>query len=101
MPEQTERRIVQEMMDEPHVKGRRISVLQLRDRVEERGLEPRTVASRYELDVADVYRALAYYHEHPEEMQQIRERHEEIYETVEQEAREHRPDDVTPPNDDE
>ena len=39
--------------------------------VEERGLTPRTVADRHDLDVADVYRALTYYHDHPEEMRTI------------------------------
>ena len=54
--------------DEPHIDGRRLTVRFIRERVEERGLDPGTVASRHDLDVADVYQALAYYHDHPEEM---------------------------------
>ena len=94
MSEQHERRIVTELMDEPHIKGHRISVRIIYDRVEGRGLEPQTVADRHGLDVADVYRALAYYHEHPREMQQHRDDREaaldEFREGVE------RPQDVNP-----
>lgn len=57
---------------EPRLEGRRITVLQIHDLVEELGLEPRTVADRYDLDVAAVYRALAYYHEHPRQMAAVR-----------------------------
>jgi hypothetical protein len=38
------------------------------DKVEAAGLSPRSVAERYDLDLADMHRALAYCHEHPEEM---------------------------------
>lgn len=69
-------RIVQERMDEPHVAGRRVSVRHVREQVEERGLTPQTVADRLELDVADVYRALAYYHDNPDEMHAVEQRRE-------------------------
>jgi hypothetical protein len=36
--------------------------------IEERGEGPEAVADRYDLDVADVYHALAYYDDHPREM---------------------------------
>lgn len=68
---QLTRRIVQELHDEPHLEGRRITVQFIKEQVEERGLNPRTVADRHNLDVADVYRALTYYHDHPEEMRTI------------------------------
>ena len=54
--------------DEPHIAGRRLTVRFIRDRVDGRGLEPGTVASRLDLDVVDIYPALAYYHDHPEAM---------------------------------
>lgn len=94
MPEQRERRIVRELLDEPHVERRRVSVLTIRDRVEGRGLDPATVADRHGLDLADVYRALAYYHEHPREMEQLRREREAALE----EFRQHvdRPEDVDP-----
>ncbi|MEE6210013.1 DUF433 domain-containing protein [Salarchaeum sp. III] len=68
---QVTRRIVRELHDEPHLEGRRITVQFLKEQVEGRELSPRTVADRHDLDVADVYRALTYYHDHPEEMRTI------------------------------
>lgn len=67
---------------EPRIDGRRISVLQIREEVEERGDAPQVVADRYDLDVAAVYRALAYYHEHPKEMDAVRERRRERIESA-------------------
>jgi uncharacterized protein (DUF433 family) len=92
-------RIVQEKMSQPHIAGRRISVLHIYERVEGRGLNPQTVADRFDLDIADVYHALAYYHDHPEEMDTLREKRAEIHEEVRQEAEEHRPPGVSPPSD--
>lgn len=68
---QREQPIVQELMSEPHIKDRRISVVQIHERVEDLGLAPATVAEQYDLDLADVYLALAYFHQHPREMQAI------------------------------
>jgi uncharacterized protein (DUF433 family) len=68
---QVTRRIVEELHDEPHLEGRRITVQFVRSQVEDRGLEPRTVADRHDIDVADVYRALTYYHDNPEEMRAV------------------------------
>ena len=53
---------------EPHIDGRRISVRQIAQWVEEAGLTARAVADRHDLDVADVYAALTYYHSNPDEM---------------------------------
>jgi uncharacterized protein (DUF433 family) len=68
--------------DEPHIEGSRVTVLHVHERVEGRGLRPETVADRLNLDIADVYDALAYYHRNPAEMRTVRERHE----TVERES---------------
>jgi uncharacterized protein (DUF433 family) len=91
-------RIVEELMSQPHIKGRRISVLHIYEYVEGRGLRPQTVADRYDLDVADVYHALAYYHDHPGEMDDIRDEREAVMEGVRAEAEEHRPEGVKPPS---
>jgi len=64
-------RIVRELHDEPHLDGRRITVRFIKEQIEDRGLTPRTVADRHDLDVADVYRALTYYHDHPGEMRAV------------------------------
>lgn len=70
--------------DEPHLAGRRLTVRTIVGAVEDSGLKPREVAERYEIPVADVYRALTYYHDHPEEMARI----EQARRTAEQAARE-------------
>lgn len=64
--------------DEPHIKGQRITVQHIHTRVEEYGLRPRTVADRLGLSLSDVYHALAYYHDHPEEMQTVEEHREKV-----------------------
>lgn len=89
-------RVAQDLLDEPHIEGCRVSVLEVRDRVEELGLDPETVADEFALDVADVYRALAYYHENSAEMQVVRARRERELDEVRQSVAEQRPDDVTP-----
>ena len=68
---QVSRQIVRELHDEPHLEGRRLTVQFLKTQVEDRGLDPRTVADRHDIDVADVYRGLTYYHDHPEEMRAV------------------------------
>lgn len=93
--EQSRKRIVSDpdrLGGEPHIEGHRISVLQLYEEVEENGESPRVVAHRYDLDVASVYRALAYYHENPREIAAVREQREQRIETGREEALE--PDDL-------
>jgi uncharacterized protein (DUF433 family) len=70
-------RIDRDLMDEPHIAGHRISVRRVHALVEERDLEPRAVADRLGLDIADVYRALAYYHDNPDEMHDVEKRREQ------------------------
>lgn len=94
MAERDTRRIARDLMSEPHVRGRRISVRQVYALVEEHGEDPGAVADRYDLDVADVYHALAYYHDHPREMREVEDERadavESFRETVE------RPEGVDP-----
>ena len=71
MSERESRRIAHELMSEPHIRGRRVSVRQVYALVEERDEDPEAVADRYDLDIADVYHALAYYHDHPREMHTV------------------------------
>lgn len=94
MPTHDTRRIVHDLLSEPHIRDRRISVRQVYVLVEERGEDPVAVADRYDLDVADVYHALADYHDHPREMRDVlRDREDaiaEFRETID------RPDGVSP-----
>ena len=65
---------------EPRIEGRRVGVRQIRVLVEESGLSAAEVADRFDLRVADVYAALTYYHEHPEEMRVVERRRERAIE---------------------
>jgi len=79
MPEQRERRIVEgELLSEPHISGRRVSVLTIHDRVNKHGLTPETVADRLDLDLADVHLALAYYYDNPRQMQDLEDEREQL-----------------------
>jgi len=63
---------------EPRLDGHRISVLQVADMVLEADHEPEYVADQLGISLADVHSALAYYYEHPDEMDAIRERHNHL-----------------------
>ena len=59
---------------EPRIDGRRIGVLHIAARVVDKGEHPENVAADYDLDLAAVHHALAYYYDHPDEMQEWREK---------------------------
>ena len=94
MAERETKRIAHDLLSEPHIRGRRISVRQVYALVEDRGEDPEAVADRYDLDVADVYHALAYYHDHPREMREVEADREDAIETVRESI--NRPDGVDP-----
>ena len=77
MSEGESRQIAHDLLSEPHIRGRRISVRQVYALVEESGEDPEAVADRYDLDVADVYHALAYYHDHPRKMRDVKQERED------------------------
>jgi len=62
----------------PRIDGTRIGVYFVHEQIEGRGLDSKTFAAEHDLDVADVYRALAYYYDHPEEMAEIESRRERL-----------------------
>ena len=62
------------MGGQPRIAGRRISVLQIVEWVNEEGMDPETVAAEFDLDMADIYRALVYYYENIDEMDSWRDR---------------------------
>lgn len=64
-----------------------------RDRAEEQD-QPETVADRFDLDVAAVYHALAYYHDHPREMSAVEAAREEAYMAFSDSVT--RPEDIDP-----
>jgi uncharacterized protein (DUF433 family) len=55
----------------PRIDGRRIGVHHIATQVIDAGEPPEQVAADYDLDIADVHRALAYYYDHPEEMRAV------------------------------
>lgn len=59
------------MGGEPRLSGTRVTVLQVVDCVEGRGLSAEEVADMYDVAVADVYRALTYYHDNPDVMRDV------------------------------
>lgn len=63
--------------DEPHLEGRRITVRGIVERVEADDQDPESIAEEYDLPLADVYRALTYYYDHPEEMATVERRRSE------------------------
>jgi uncharacterized protein (DUF433 family) len=83
-----------EIHDEPHIRDRRITVNHIHALVEERGLTAQTVADRFDLTASEVYHALAYYHDHPEEMRAVEQRRQELHQTGEDD-----PDIITGPED--
>lgn len=64
------------MGGQPRIEGRRISVLQIVEWVHEEGMEPETVAAEFDLDMAEIHHALAYYYENIESMDTWRDRRE-------------------------
>lgn len=97
MPQQTPR-VTQTLLDEPHIEGRRLSVLQVRDRVKDLGQEPEAVAEEFDLDVADVYSALAYYYANPDVMDDVRGTRSSELTELRRDIAESRPDGVSPPS---
>jgi uncharacterized protein (DUF433 family) len=71
---------------DPRIEGHRISVLQVAEMVLDGGRSPEYVADQLGISLAEVHTALAYYYEHPDEMEAIRERHEELEATLGEQA---------------
>lgn len=54
----------------PRIAGRRITVQNIAIWHERMGWSPDEIASEFDLEIADVYAALTYYHDHREEIDQ-------------------------------
>lgn len=57
---------------EPRIADTRIGVLDVYQLVVDGGSTPAAVADQLDCSLGEIYTALAYYHEHPEEMRQLR-----------------------------
>jgi uncharacterized protein (DUF433 family) len=62
----------------PRIEGRRIGVHHIAKRVLDAGESPEQVAADYDLDIADVYRALVYYYDHANEMREIQAKRQSV-----------------------
>lgn len=71
-------------------------MLNIYDWVEERGFGSQSVADRFDLDLADVYAVLTYYHENPAEMKSLREARETALEWAQSQASKDRLPGVNP-----
>lgn len=71
---------------EPRLDGRRVSVLQVAERIVTHGQEPEHVADQLDISLAEVHRALAYYYDHVDEMNEIRDRHRKLEAELEEAA---------------
>jgi uncharacterized protein (DUF433 family) len=85
---------------EPRIRERRITVLDVYEGVQEGSgdLPPGEFAETFELSVADVYHALAYYHSHREEMERQRETRARASEELREQVEQERPAGIDPPN---
>jgi uncharacterized protein (DUF433 family) len=75
----------------PRIEGRRIGVLHVVDQIQS-GRRPEEVTTQFDLTLGEVHTALAYYHEHPEEMRELRQQ-------IAEHVREHRTEAITGPED--
>jgi uncharacterized protein (DUF433 family) len=63
---------------EPRIEGTRVGVLDIYELVVGGGDSPADVADQLDRSLAEIYAALAYYHENPEEMRTLRRKRAEL-----------------------
>jgi uncharacterized protein (DUF433 family) len=71
---------------EPRIAETRIGVLDIAELVLDGGYTPADTADQLDLDVAAVYHALAYYHDHAEQMRELRQERRETENILSQSA---------------
>jgi uncharacterized protein (DUF433 family) len=71
---------------EPRIEGTRIGVLDVYELVVEGDESPESVADQLNCSLAEVYRALAYYHEQPEAMRSLRRERDQLKERLAEDA---------------
>lgn len=63
--------------EEPCVAGTRVPIRRIGNLVGHHGAEPTATAEHYGITLSDVHRALAYYYDHPDEMERYDRRDDE------------------------
>ena len=71
---------------EPRIAGTRVGVLDIYELVTGGGYTPEDVADQLDLSLAQIYAALAHYHEHSEEMRELRRERDEMESRLGKEA---------------
>jgi uncharacterized protein (DUF433 family) len=71
---------------EPRIEGTRVGVLDVYELVVDGGYSPEDIADQLDRSLGEIYTALAYYHEHPEEMRELRQEREETERRLAEEA---------------
>ena len=69
---------------DPRLDGTRVGVIHVKERLDA-GDDPAQITTDYDIDLADVYHALAYYYDNPEEMDGIEARREAFVEGIRRE----------------
>lgn len=67
---------------EPRIKGTRVGVRHIAERVIDSGQSPAYVADQLDLELAEVYAALSYYYAHLGEMREFKRENEEAFDRV-------------------
>lgn len=67
---------------EPRIDGTRVGVLHVYELVVEGGHSAAEIADQLDLSLGEIYSALAYYHEHPDEMREVRRQNAEAEERL-------------------
>ena len=67
---------------EPRIEGTRVGVLDVYELVVEGKYSPADVADQLERSLGEIYTALAYYHEHPEQMRSLRQTQADTKQTL-------------------
>ena len=66
----------------PRIDGRRIRVMDIVETYEFLGYSPEKIAEEFELSLAEVFAALQYYYEHPQEIRDEIREHKEFVEKL-------------------
>ncbi|MDL5362026.1 DUF433 domain-containing protein [Halalkalicoccus sp. NIPERK01] len=71
---------------DPRIEGTRIGVLDVYELVVEGDHSPADIADQLNVSIGAIYAALAYYHDHPDELRRVRKRHADAEESLERNA---------------
>jgi uncharacterized protein (DUF433 family) len=71
---------------ELRIEGTRVGALDIYELVVDGGYSPEDIADQLDRSLGEIYTALAYYHEHPEEMRELRQEREETERRLAEEA---------------